>query len=126
MKVGTRVFLAVSGAATFAVMTPLVVNPVAWARVTGWDPPSTPLEDYLARSLGALGFALAATTSLAALASRSPRSLIGLLAAIGGGAVAVHVRGALRGTYPAREAAEVPFIALWTLWAAHALRRERS
>lgn len=127
MKLATRVYLGVSGVAIIGILgIPLTWFPKGWARATGWSaPPETPLEDYFSRSLGALGLALGVTTCIAALGKRSPDALLLLLPAIGGGAVAVHALGVVRGIYPLREAAEIPFLLGATLWGAAIWARER-
>lgn len=126
MKLGTRLYLGVSGVAIVAVVgAPLTTFPDAWARAIGWSqPPRTPLERYLMRSLGAIGIALGATCCVAALGRRPPRGLLLLLPAIGAGAVVVHGLGALRREVPPREALEIPFLAVWTLWGASVWARE--
>ena len=125
MKLATRVFLAASGAGIIGVLgVPLALYPKQWSKVAGWArPPDSPLEDYFARSLGAIGLALGATCIAASCAKEKPTSLLLLLTTIGAGAAVVHAIGAARGTYPPREAAEVPVLAAWSLWAARELVR---
>lgn len=117
MKSATAIYLGVTAVAMVGVLgVPLLVFPRAWARLTGWKAAQSELEDYFARSLGAIGMALGAACGFAALGQDPPRALLLALAAIGAGATAVHAVGALRGRYPRTEALEVPVLAGWTAW----------
>ena len=118
MKIRTRAFLAVSGAGLVGVVgLPLALCPRTWSRVLGWEPGvETPVGDYLARSLGAIGLSLGLVCFVASCRRKAPKELLLLLATIGAGATIVHARGVLRGDYPSAERTEVPVLLGWTLW----------
>jgi hypothetical protein len=115
-----RVYLIVTAIASAVVLgVPMTFLPRHWARAIGWPAlGDTAVFDYLTRSLGAIGLALAGACAIAASSSRSPEALVGLLVLIGAGASVVHTVGALAGRYPRREALEVPALIGWTLWGA--------
>jgi hypothetical protein len=109
-----EVYLLVAGLAILASFAvPLMVAPMAWARVFRWEiPQSGQLATFLGRSVGVL---LAVVGAYAIRVAASPQAqpfffelMIWLLAAM----IALHGYGALRKAQPVTETAE---IGLWVI-----------
>jgi len=86
---------------------PLVVAPLAWARVLRWRVPDDPdMAVYFGRCLGAIIAVLAVAAFVAATNPAIQPFFFGIITAGFGLMVAVHAWGAVRGIQPRTESLE--------------------
>ena len=102
------VFLLVVGIGSVVLLAvPLVVAPLAWARVLRWDTPiDADLTVYFGRCLGAVIGVLAIAALVAAGNATVQPFFFGITIASFGLMVAVHAWGAVRGIQPRTETLE--------------------
>jgi hypothetical protein len=109
------VFLMVVGIGSLVLLAiPLVVAPLAWARVLLWDAPvDADLTVYFGRCLGAVIGVLAVAALFAASNPAVQPFFFGIAIASFGLMVVVHAWGAVRGIQPRTETLEtVAWLAL--------------
>jgi hypothetical protein len=88
---------------------PLLLAPLAWARVLRWRIPSeADLTVYFGRCVGGVATSVCLACFVAATDPAGNRLLFDLIAAIGVAMVGVHAWGAVRRTQPWTETAEIP------------------
>jgi hypothetical protein len=91
---------------------PLLLAPLAWARLFRWQlPKQTDLTAYFGRSLGAVGVAITVVSLRAAATPEQNAWLIDLVVLVGGLLTGVHVWGALTRAQPWTETAEIALFA---------------
>ena len=107
-------FLIVAGSATLlAFGIPLLVAPMAWARVFRWEiPPPGQLSVFLGRSLGLLICVVGAYAFRAAAIPAAQPFFFEFMLWLFVGMIALHVYGAVKRVQPITETIE---IALWVI-----------
>jgi hypothetical protein len=97
-----------AGFMVLAVVLPLLLVPLSWARTVGWKiPEESDLTVYLGRSLGAVAAALCAGIARAATDVAAHAVVIELSIVAGGLLTLVHIVGALQRRQPPAETAEI-------------------
>jgi hypothetical protein len=104
-------YLLIVTAITFLFFTiPLIVSPLAWARVLGWRiPEPTHLALYLGRSLGVLSLSINVISVRAALSGEGAETVFGLMLLVSALMVPLHLWGWIRKLQPLSESLETFF-----------------
>jgi hypothetical protein len=106
----SSLFLLVCGGVFLAAYAlPLLLAPLAWARLFRWRlPEETDLAIYFGRCLGGVASVICAACFVAAPEPGRYRILFDMLAAIASAMVGVHGWGAVRRVQPWTETVEIP------------------
>jgi hypothetical protein len=97
-----------AGFMTVAVVLPLLLVPLGWARTVGWKlPEESNLTVYFARSLGAVAAALCTGIARAATDVAAHTVVIELSIVAGGLLTVIHIVGAVQRRQPPAETAEI-------------------
>jgi hypothetical protein len=106
-------FLVVMGVLTILFAAPMLIHPLAWAKVLRWSlPRETDLAVYFGRCLGGVVTVLGVFAFVAAAVSRARPFYFELVLAVVGVNILVHVWGAIRRIQPRTETVE---IGVWVL-----------
>ena len=108
--------LVLASITTLVFALPLLLVPLAWARVMRWRiPEETDLTVYFGRCLGALVLGVDAMGFLGAFYPARQQVIFEVLYFVSVSMIAVHAYGAWRRIQPATETAEIAFYALLLL-----------